>query len=67
MDITFSKLFLDVNFQKSKYMISENQNISLEVDFRKSKCITENQKYYRKTTSENQNVSPKLNFRKSKN
>jgi len=53
-------------------MIFGSQNISPEVNFRKSKYITgsrllEVKNYYRKSTSENQKTLPKVDFRKSKN
>jgi len=49
----------------------ESPNISPEVDFWKSKCITGSwlpkvKMYHRKLTSRSQKVSPKVNFRKSK-
>ena len=51
---------------------SRSQNISPEVDFRKSKYITgsrppEVKNNYRKLTSENKKTLPKVDFRKSKN
>jgi len=50
---------------------SESQNISPEVDFRKSKYITGSRLpkvkiYHRKSTSETQKSLPEVNFRKSK-
>jgi len=52
-DITLPKLLLDIDFQKSNYMISGSQNISPKVNFQKSKYITRSR-------------LPKVNFRKSK-
>ena len=51
--------------------ISKSQNISPEVDFQKSKCITGSQlpkvkNHHRKSTSESQIIFPKVDFRKSK-
>jgi len=49
-----------------------SQNISSEVNFRKSKCITgsrlsEVKNYHQKSTPENQKIFPEVDFRKSKN
>jgi len=53
-------------------MTSGSQNISPEVDFRKSKIITgsrlsEVKNHHRKSTSGSQKSSPEVDFRKSKN
>jgi len=52
-------------------MTSGSQNISSEVDFRKSKIITgsrlpEVKNHHRKSTSGSQKSSPEVDFRKSK-
>jgi len=51
---------------------SESQNISPEVDFRKSKCITGSQlpevkNYHRKSTSGSPKIFLEVDFSKSKN
>ena len=69
------KLFSNVDFRKSKYMTFRSQNVSPEVDIRKSKCspevdfrkskyitrswLSKIKMYHRKSTSGSQNVHRK--------
>jgi len=52
MNITPPKLFLDVDFWKSKYVTGRLPKVKI---------------YYQKSTFESQNILPEVDFRKSKN